>query len=78
MTDLEFANTNLVNKADRVFGYFVPPRTGNYRFYVSVDDQAQVYLNKVPRDTDPSNAVLVASCIGAVGFRNYFSRSVTT
>lgn len=40
MTDLEFVNTNLVNKADRMTAYFVPPRTGNYRFFISADDQA--------------------------------------
>ncbi len=53
MTDLEFVNTGLINKGERITGYFIPPRTGTYRFFVSCDDQAEVYLNSDALDANP-------------------------
>ncbi len=43
MTDFEFLNNgspnqNNQNKADRITGYFVAPRTGVYKFFVSASN----------------------------------------
>ena len=41
----------------RVFGFFVPPSNGNYVFFVSGDDQVNLYLST---DADPANKKLIA------------------
>lgn len=41
-----------------VYGYIVPPETGNYRFGIAVDDNAELYLSS---DDDPGNATLIAT-----------------
>ncbi|XP_048254422.1 fibrocystin-L-like isoform X3 [Haliotis rufescens] len=41
----------------RARGFFVAPRTSEYRFYVMADDNAELYLST---DTDPANKVLMA------------------
>jgi hypothetical protein len=33
-------------------GFFKAPRTGNYKFWLSADDTAVVYLNTTPKSTD--------------------------
>ncbi len=38
----------------RLKGYFVPPRTDSYRFYVRSDDKSLVYLSN---NTSPANKV---------------------
>ena len=45
-----------VNFKDRMYGLFVPPVTGNYYFYVSSDDSAQVYLSS---DNTKANMVKI-------------------
>ena len=41
-----------------VYGYIVPPQTGNYRFGIGADDNAALYLSS---DDDPENATLIAN-----------------
>ena len=40
----------------RIRGWFVAPKTGNYTFYSSCDDDCEIYLSK---DTDPKNKILI-------------------
>lgn len=42
----------------RMVGYFTPPDTANYNFYLSAMDTAALYLST---DDDPTNKVLIAS-----------------
>ncbi|MCC6234357.1 MAG: hypothetical protein IT580_17075, partial [Verrucomicrobiales bacterium] len=46
------------NYAQRVSGYFIPPATGNYVFFVSADDDADLYLST---DDKPANKRVIAS-----------------
>jgi hypothetical protein len=46
------------NYGSRIRAYVTPPQTGNYRFFVSGDDVAAVWVST---DESPTNATLVAS-----------------
>jgi hypothetical protein len=45
------------NYADRVSGYFIPPATGNYVFFLGSDDDSNLYLST---DDKPENKKLIA------------------
>jgi hypothetical protein len=45
------------NYGDQIVGYFYPPTTGNYTFYLSADDNAALYLST---DDNPANKKLIA------------------
>lgn len=53
------------NYGTRLVGYFVPPETTNYNFYISARKTAVLYLN--PTGDDPSGKVLIASEPNAPG-----------
>ena len=44
------------NFGRRVYGYIVPPVTGDYTFYIASDDQSRLFLSAdtTPVDTDPA------------------------
>jgi ELWxxDGT repeat protein len=46
------------NYGSRVRGYICPPETGNYVFYISSDDNSELWLST---DDDPANKKLIAS-----------------
>src|SRR3954469_5885237 len=45
------------NYANRITGFFVPPTTGNYVFFVSSDDDSDLFLST---DDTPANKKLIA------------------
>ncbi len=45
------------NYGAQMAGYFYPPTTGEYVFYISADDNARLYLST---DADPANKKLIA------------------
>lgn len=45
------------NYGTQILGYFHPPTTGDYVFYISADDNAALYLST---DADPQNKKLIA------------------
>ena len=45
------------NYADRFSGYFIPPATAAYVFFVAADDDTDVYLSM---DSNPANKLLIA------------------
>lgn len=51
-------------------GYFKAPATANYRFYVSVDDEAEFYFSNV--SNSPENMTLLFRSPGHSGHRGYF------
>lgn len=56
------------NYGGQIVGYFYPPATGDYVFYISADDGADLYLST---DTDPANKKLIAQEAGWSNVRNY-------
>ncbi|MBN2474517.1 MAG: lamin tail domain-containing protein [Pirellulales bacterium] len=50
----------------RIRGYVHPPTTGEYTFWIAGDDNSQLYLSS---DSNPDNAVLIASVPGWTGSR---------
>lgn len=46
-----------INSAERIYGYFVPPVTGNYIFYVASDDSAVLWLST---NNSPTNVYEIA------------------
>jgi hypothetical protein len=56
------------NYGSRMRGYVCVPQTGNYTFWISSDDNSQLWLST---DESPVNKRLIASVTGATPFRNY-------
>ncbi len=56
------------NYGSRMRGYICVPQTGNYTFWISSDDNSQLWLST---DESASNKKLIASVTGATGFRVY-------
>ena len=51
-------------------GYFKAPATASYRFYISCDDEAEVYFSSV--NESPENKTLIYRSPFYVGYRGYF------
>ncbi|MGC8830009.1 MAG: PA14 domain-containing protein, partial [Verrucomicrobiia bacterium] len=45
------------NYGEYIRGYYIPPVTGNYRFYIASDDQSELWLST---DSNPANKQLIA------------------
>jgi hypothetical protein len=54
----------------QILGYFYPPATGDYVFWISSDDNGALYLST---DDDPANRKLIAQEIGFSNPRNWES-----
>ena len=52
----------------RIIGYICPPQSGNYTFYVSSDDKAELWLST---DSSKANRVKIASVPNLTNFREY-------
>jgi ELWxxDGT repeat protein len=67
-TSFETSQYYANNYASRMRGTICVPQTGLYTFWISSDDQSELYLS-----TDPTeeNANLIASVYGHTPFRNY-------
>jgi hypothetical protein len=53
-------NTSQDNYYGRLYGYFVPPTNGNYRFYTRSDDASALYMNtNAVGSTDPTGKTLL-------------------
>ena len=51
-------------------GYFKAPATAGYRFYISVDDDAEFYFSNF--NMDHSKKTLLYTAPGYSGYRDYF------
>ncbi len=52
----------------RIYAYFVPPTSGNYRFFMQVDDTAQFLMNtNAVNSTDPAGARVLGQIINYGG-----------
>lgn len=58
------------NSGAQIVGYFYPPSTGDYIFYLSADDGANLYLST---DANPANKKLIAQESGWSGVRSFTS-----
>ncbi len=56
------------NYGGQIVGYFYPPSTGEYLFWISADDNAELYLST---DEDPANKKLIARETGWSNAREY-------
>jgi hypothetical protein len=56
------------NYSDRISGYFIPPTTGNYVFFVGSDDDSNLYLST---DSEPANKKLIAHEAGWSSYANW-------
>jgi ELWxxDGT repeat protein len=56
------------NYASRMRAYLCVPQTGDYTFWISSDDQSELYLSE---DSDETKQDLIASVYGYTPFRNY-------
>jgi len=63
------AGTNFAESyVNRIYGYFIPPTTGDYVFFIAADDDSDLFLST---DADPANKHLIAQEAGWSGVRNY-------
>eukprot|EP00361_Fabrea_salina_P003869 CAMPEP_0202427040 /NCGR_PEP_ID=MMETSP1345-20130828/1320_1 /ASSEMBLY_ACC=CAM_ASM_000843 /TAXON_ID=342563 /ORGANISM="Fabrea Fabrea salina" /LENGTH=3382 /DNA_ID=CAMNT_0049037631 /DNA_START=76 /DNA_END=10221 /DNA_ORIENTATION=+ len=58
----------------RIYGFFKPPRTGDYKFFITSDDSAKVFLST---DSDSSNKQTIIDFNGHTGAIDYFINSNT-
>ncbi len=56
------------NYGSEIVGYFYPPATGDYIFYIAADDGANLYLST---DANPANKKLIAQETGWSGKRSF-------
>jgi hypothetical protein len=63
------------NSVQGITGYFSPPETGNYRFYLNCDDTCSFDISETPYDPlnpiEPTYSEEVAKVDSAMGWRNY-------
>jgi hypothetical protein len=59
----------------RVFGYIIPPITGNYRFNVTGDDRVEFYLSSTCSAQDTSLVSLAPAHTARYGFNKYASQT---
>ncbi len=57
-TLFEIPENSADNYGAQLFGIFIAPVTGDYKFFISADDHAALYLSK---DADPATKVSIAS-----------------
>jgi len=50
--------TTYTNYGAQMLGYFYPPKTGNYTFYICSDDNSELFLST---DDNPANKLLIAA-----------------
>lgn len=65
---LEVANTGAQNYSQRLTGFIVPPKSGNYTFYVASSGQSELYLGT---NELAQGKVLIAKVATSSGFRQY-------
>jgi hypothetical protein len=58
LTSFEDPSSADVNYTERVSGYFIPPQTGDYVFFVCADDDADLFLST---DATPAQKHLIAT-----------------
>ncbi len=56
------------NYSNRVYGYFIPPTTGDYVFFIACDDDSDLFLST---DATSANKKLIAQEAGWSGVRSY-------
>ena len=71
LTQLEAPDAYGYNYGARLRGYVCPPQSGAYTFYVTGDDQAELYLST---DATSANAVRIASCTNWIASAHDFYR----
>lgn len=57
---------------NKMRGFFVPPKTARYRFYMACDDACK--LNLAVDASQPENFTEILANHGATGYRRYFSK----
>lgn len=68
VTSLESGTNFADNYANRFSGFFIPPTTGDYVFYIAGDDDSDLFLST---DDNPANKKLIAQESGWSGVRVY-------
>jgi hypothetical protein len=58
----KYVNSDIDNCGMRVYGWLIPPESGNYTFWIAADDNGELWLST---DADPANAKLLGSSSGA-------------
>jgi hypothetical protein len=68
------ADPNTENYGTKVYGLYVAPTTGNYRFAIVSDDNSRLYLST---DESPANKVLLTEELGCCGqFTGHMSANI--
>lgn len=56
----------------RFSGYFRAPETGEYKFYLSADQSAELWLGKTENNSSPENQEKIAEVLYHTGWRSYY------
>jgi len=75
ITSLEVTENRGDNYGALARGYIVPPTSGEYTFFISGDDETQLWLSS---DRNPNNSSLVATVTGWTGRKQYAKYSSQT
>lgn len=68
LTVFEVGESTGDNYGTRISGFIIPPQTGEYLFFISGDDQCELFLSQ---DEDPANSRRIASVPRWTGFRQW-------
>lgn len=72
LTSFDGGSLGFTQYGSRIRAYVVPPTTGNYRFYISSDDQSQLFLSG---SSNPTTAVQIASVTNWVDPRSWTAQT---
>ena len=71
LLSFEIPYNNMTGYSEILEGFFQPPITGSYRFYLSSQGPSQLYISTV--STSTSNLRLIAQVNNSTEFRNFFN-----
>ena len=68
MISLEGPQNLAENYGSRMYGFLLPPSTGNYTFWIASDDYSELWLSS---NIDPGNVSKIAYVNGATGYQEW-------
>src|SRR5882672_8562315 len=67
------------NYLGKIYAYFIPPTTGNYKFWIRSDDSCQLFMNtNAVNSTDPAGKNFLTEVPSFINATTYISNKVVS